>query len=94
MKRSTKILLVLLLIAIVIVPLYLQRGAEFGGADGQAEEVIIENNPGYEVWFEPLIELPSGEIESLLFSSQAALGAIIIGYYLGYKKGKREHVGH
>ncbi|WP_198002032.1 energy-coupling factor ABC transporter substrate-binding protein [Archaeoglobus veneficus] len=61
---------------------------EWSGADDKAEEAITEINPNYEPWFSPLWEPPSGEIESLLFSLQAAIGAGIIGYFLGYNRGK------
>ncbi len=86
MKKSTVILLLVLVLALAIVPLFLQRGAEFGGADGEAEEVIGEINPDYEPWFEPLYEPASGEIESALFALQAAIGAGVIGYYFGRQK--------
>lgn len=64
--------------------------AEYGGADGEAENVIKEVNSNYEPWNPgiPTFEPPSGEIESLLFALQAAIGSIIIGYFLGYYKGK------
>lgn len=90
MKVSTKnILLILVLIVMLTVPLLVLKDAEFGGADGQAEEVITEINPDYEPWFSPLIEPASGEIESLLFSLQAAIGAGVIGYFYGLVRGKR-----
>lgn len=89
LKKSTKIILVIIMLALIIVPLYTISDGEFGGADGEAEGQITESNPDYEPWFEPLVEPKSGEIESLLFASQAALGAIVIGYYLGYNKGKK-----
>jgi len=90
LKGSTKnILLILALIVMLTVPLLILKDAEFGGADGQAEEVITEINPDYEPWFSPLIEPASGEIESLLFSLQAAIGAGVIGYFYGLVKGKR-----
>lgn len=54
----------------------------FGGADGKAHDLIGELAPGYEPWFEPLFE-PAGETESLLFALQAALGAGVIGFWLG-----------
>ncbi len=58
---------------------------EWGGADGEAEGVISEITGGtYRPWIDPVWEPPSGEIESLLFSLQAALGGLIIGYFLGY----------
>lgn len=90
MKSSTKVILGLVLLALIIVPLVTQKEAEFGGADGEAEGVITQINPDYEPWFEPILEPKSGEIESLLFASQAALGAGIIAYYLGYNKGKKK----
>jgi cobalt/nickel transport protein len=90
LKGSTKnILLIIVLIIMITLPLLILKDAEFGGADGQAEEVITEINPDYEPWFSPLIEPASGEIESLLFSLQAAIGAGVIGYFYGFVKGKR-----
>jgi cobalt/nickel transport protein len=52
---------------------------------------VIEDLTGgtYEPWFQPLWEPPSGEIESLLFSLQAAIGAVIIGYFFGYYRRKQ-----
>ena len=68
--------------------------SEFGGADGQAEDVIAEVNPDYEPWTEDSwvssvkFEPPGGETESLLFALQAAIGAVVLGYFFGYYKGK------
>lgn len=95
MKRTTKNLVLFSAVIILIVsPLLFLKDAEFGGADGQAEEIITEINPNYEPWFSPLIEPASGEIESLLFSLQAAIGAGIIGYFFGYVRGKRSDVNN
>ncbi len=67
---------------------HLGEGEEaWGGADGSAAELIEAS--GYEPWFSPLWEPPSGEIESLFFSLQAAIGAVIIGYVFGYWRGSR-----
>jgi cobalt/nickel transport protein len=60
-----------------------QPGEIFGGADEQAQQAIGQIAPGYQPWFAPLIEPASGEIASLLFALQAAIGAGIIGYWLG-----------
>lgn len=84
------LLLAILVVVLAVVPLVLHRGAEFGGADGEAGEVITEVNPGYQPWFESVWEPPSGEIESLLFALQAAIGSGFIGYYFGYVRGKRK----
>ncbi|MBA1334336.1 MAG: Cobalt ECF transporter, additional substrate-binding protein CbiN [Firmicutes bacterium] len=88
----TNLILVLLVVALTVLPLFVVRDAEFGGADGEAEELIAEINPGYEPWFSPVFEPPSGEIESLLFVLQAAIGAGVIGFGLGYLKGARRKV--
>lgn len=86
MKKN--ILLIIIVVLLAVVPLFIQQGAEFGGADGQAEEVITQINPDYQPWFSSLWEPPSGEVESLLFALQAALGAGFTGYYLGYVRGR------
>ena len=62
----------------------------FGGSDDAGGESADEY--GYEAWTgdiltiitgDPDYELP-GETESMLFAVQAAIGAIIIGYFIGY----------
>ena len=70
-KRSFWMLAAVALI--VIVPLL--KGGEFGGADGEAA-AVVEAIEGFSIWFDPIWEPPSGEIESLFFSLQAALGEI------------------
>ncbi len=60
----------------------------WGGADGEAAELIEAS--GYEPWVEPFWAPPSGEVESLLFALQAAIGAVIIGYVFGYWRGSRK----
>ncbi|MEM1578954.1 MAG: energy-coupling factor ABC transporter substrate-binding protein [Archaeoglobaceae archaeon] len=52
------------------------------GTDEIAQEVVAEINPDYKPWFNPVFE-PSGEIETLLFCIQVAIGALILGYILG-----------
>ena len=83
------IIFLIALLLIVVVPLAMRTDAKFEGADGEAQEMIIAIQPEYKPWFSNFIELPSGEIESLLFAVQSALGAGVIAYYLGYNKGKK-----
>ncbi|HAT13190.1 MAG TPA: energy-coupling factor ABC transporter substrate-binding protein [Microcoleaceae bacterium UBA11344] len=78
-------LLVIGVIALTVIPLVFVRG-EYGGADGEAQKAITEIQPGYEPWFKHFFEPASGEIESLLFATQAALGAGAIGYAIGLYK--------
>ena len=87
-SNKMNFIMLILAVALIVTPLILKPGAEYGGADGQAEDAITEINPEYEPWFASIYEPPSGEIESLLFSVQSALGAGIIGYYLGSRKRK------
>ncbi len=82
-------ILILLVIILAIIPLVINQDAEFGGADGQAEEFITVISPDYEPWFSSIWEPPSGEIESLLFALQAAIGSGFIFYFFGYGKGKK-----
>lgn len=76
-------------ILILLTSSYIALAAEWAGADDQAEEAISDINPHYEPWFAPVWEPPSGEIETFLFSLQAAMGALLIGYFLGYYRGVR-----
>jgi cobalt/nickel transport protein len=91
MVNKRPIILLILVAAIIIFPLALYNGqgeeqGYFGGADDSASPAIEET--GYQPWFSSIWEPPSGEIASLLFATQAAIGAIIIGYVLGYWNGQ------
>ena len=94
MKR-TNLLLVLAILALVALPLVLLRRSDnrddlFGGADNRAAEAVKLLAPGYTPWFRPLFEPPSGEVSSMLFALQAALGAGVIGYYFGLARGRAQ----
>ncbi|GAB4177380.1 MAG: energy-coupling factor ABC transporter substrate-binding protein [Geothermobacteraceae bacterium] len=67
------------------------EGELFTGTDDQATAAITQLAPDYRPWAKPLWQPPSGEIESLLFSLQAALGAGIIGYVIGRRRERRLH---
>ncbi|MET1123801.1 MAG: energy-coupling factor ABC transporter substrate-binding protein [Archaeoglobaceae archaeon] len=74
----------LLLLALFLALLVIRTEAqEWAGADELAEEAVRQISPHYEPWFQPVFEPPSGEIESLLFSVQSAIGGLLIGYFLG-----------
>ena len=55
----------------------------FGGSDDRAQQAIGTIAPHYKPWFAPVFEPASSEIASLLFALQAAIGAGVIGYWLG-----------
>lgn len=83
-------ILLVLLVLIIAVPLMFMGGSEFGGSDGKAEDAITEIDENYEPWFESFYEPPSGEIESLFFCVQSAVGAGIAGFVLGRITSKKE----
>ncbi|WP_345962126.1 energy-coupling factor ABC transporter substrate-binding protein [Streptomyces sp. BRB040] len=96
MSRNARInaLLLLAVAALAVLPLALGLGDHkeepFAGADAEAETAITEIEPDYEPWFSPLYEPPSGEVESALFALQAALGAGVLAYYFGLRRGRRQ----
>ena len=91
-KKSNTTLVVVLLLCVAllaIAPLFLRKGAEFGGSD-DAGSVMVEEVTGeaYTPWFTPVLEsllggeLP-GEVESLLFCLQTGIGVGIIAFFMG-----------
>ncbi|MBE6519487.1 MAG: hypothetical protein E7Z70_08175 [Thermoplasmata archaeon] len=76
---------IIALLVIAVLAYGASQDWEFGGADDGAEGIVEEVDPGYESWWNGIFgdyELP-GETESMLFALQAAIGAIIIGYFIG-----------
>ena len=91
MTKTKKKVIILLLISvlIIIIPLFALKGAEFGGSDDAGSQVVSEiTGEEYEPWFTPVMEtwiggeLP-GEVESLLFCVQTAIGVGIIAFFMG-----------
>lgn len=60
----------------------------FAGTDTQASDLIESN--GYRPWFSSLFKPGSPEIESGLFALQAALGAGVLGYVIGWFRAKHK----
>lgn len=87
-KRS--IWMLLAVAALVVLPLFM--GGDFGGADGKVAALVAQRE-GFSTWFDPIWKPPSAEIESLLFALQAALGALVVGYVIGYARGRRHSDG-
>jgi cobalt/nickel transport protein len=80
-------LLVAAVISLGVFPVLFVRG-KYAGSDGQGTEAITSLQPGYKPWFQPVVQLPSKEIESLMFASQAALGAGVVGFVIGLYRGR------
>ncbi len=91
-KINWNIVLVLLVIVVVAGCLVWAGGAEFGGTDNAATAIIEQQN--YTPWFDYLLAPSSPVVESFLFSLQAAIGAGVlffgIGYFVGRKSRKSE----
>ena len=84
-------------IAVLVIGTLAFVPGEFGGSDGSGGDAA-ENDYGYTPWTgdlfsiitgDPDYELP-GEIESMLFAVQAAIGAIIIGFCIGMTYAKKK----
>jgi cobalt/nickel transport protein len=79
--------LVASIIAIGMIPVIFVRGS-FSGSDEQGTAAIKKIRPSYKPWFKSLIELPSKEVENLMFSTQAAIGAGVMGFAIGFYRGR------
>ncbi len=91
MSKTTKkvLLLLFLVIVIAVLPLILNKNAEFGGSDDAGSVMVEEiNGSSYEPWFTPVLEsmlggeLP-GEIESLIFCLQTGIGVGVFAFFMG-----------
>ncbi|MCC2254471.1 cobalt transport protein CbiN [Ruminococcus sp. CLA-AA-H200] len=90
MTKNAKIVFILLASAVLIAaaPLFILRGAQFGGSD-DAGSVMIEDIEGeYTPWFTPVLETAldgevPGEVESLIFCIQTGIGAGVIAFFMG-----------
>ena len=87
MTANQSRLLLLAAAAIVAAPLAVpQLGGAFLGTDDLASAAIKAANPNFQPWFKPIWAPPSPEIETMLFSLQAAIGAGILGYLIGRRR--------
>lgn len=90
MSKDKKLVISLLIVAMLmaITPIFVLKDAEFGGSDDAGSVMIESIHEGYEPWFTPILEtaiggeLP-GEVESLFFCLQTAIGVGIIAFYMG-----------
>lgn len=93
MNRYQNLSLLLGVVLLMAYPLWLVQKPEpgpdgkeveiFQGADDQAKKIITTIKPDYKPWFKPIMEPPSGEVQTCLFAVQSGLGALFIGYWIG-----------
>jgi cobalt/nickel transport protein len=92
MAKNVKQSLVLLLVLAVWVAWLLLRASSRGemvGADEQAEALIERHHASYRRWAKPVWVAPGSEAETLLFSLQAGIGGLILGYAIGRSRRPR-----
>lgn len=93
LSKNAKIYIIgFAIIAVFCAGTLLMVNGEFGGSDDAGGGVAEDH--GYEPWTDNWMadvgfELP-GETESFLFAVQAAIGAIIIGYFIGLNAGRKD----
>ncbi|MBC3803627.1 cobalt ABC transporter [Acetobacterium fimetarium] len=88
-KKMTIIVLLLIAVLIAVIPLFVLKGAAFGGSDDAGSQTIEEiTGSDYQPWFTPVLEkwmggeIP-GEVESLMFCLQTGIGAGVLFFFLG-----------
>lgn len=90
MSKDKKLVIGLLIVVMLmaITPIFVLKDAEFGGSDDAGSVMIESIQEGYEPWFTPVLEnaiggeLP-GEVESLFFCLQTAIGVGVLAFCMG-----------
>ncbi len=91
MKSTDKKIIVVILAAVaflIVMPLLVRKGAEFGGSDDAGSQVVEAIDTDYKPWFTPVLEriiggeIP-GEVECFMFCIQTGIGVGIIAFLLG-----------
>jgi cobalt transport protein len=86
-NKTRNLLLLAAAVLLVGLPLVMPgswtRGT-FAGSDDQAEEAVKTLDPAYVPWMKSVWKPPSEEVATMLFTLQAAIGAGVFGYVLGY----------
>lgn len=87
-NKKTAVALLLAIVVMIVAPVMMLKGAEFGGSDDAGSQMVAQIDDTHEPWFTPVIEtylggeLP-GELESLLFCVQTGIGVAIISFIMG-----------
>ncbi len=86
------IVAVIICVALVFVPFLAYHG-DYTGTDDQGMEAIAEIDENYEPWFTSIFEPSSDQMEVTLFSLQTAIGAGLLGFFIGRikRKPKQNH---
>lgn len=60
MKKSTVLILIIVVILMAFIPLFAMPDKEFGGSDDAGSVVVEEVDSSYTPWFEPIFEKALG----------------------------------
>ena len=90
MKKYLNIIIACAALILGALPFFMKRDAAFRGTDSGASEIIREMSPQTGTGRAPLWSPPGPEMETLLFSLQAAAGSGIVCFIIGYYVGKRK----
>ena len=85
-----KLLIILAIMALIALPLVMFKNGEFKGTDDNAVVAIESIDQNYQPWFKGIKLFDSPEIVSTFFAIQAAIGAGILGYYVGFTRGRKD----
>lgn len=82
------------IVFVMCLVIFVTTSGDWGGSDDSGGEAAEEHGivPWLTDWIDAITNgegLP-GEIESLLFAVQAAIGAVIIGYFIGSARSKKQ----
>ena len=83
--------MVIVIVALVSLPLVMFQYAQFTGTDDKAVSMVQGIDKNYKPWFEGVKLFDSPEIISTFFALQAAIGASVLGYYIGFSRGKQQN---
>lgn len=88
MSRKWVLICIVLILIILLGPLLFMQ-SDFTGVDAQIGDTLKTVNGNYTPWklFEG--KKLSGEMETFLFSFQSGIGAGVVGYILGFVKGRK-----
>jgi cobalt/nickel transport protein len=86
LKYLKYLAIILAVVVILVIPFVINSGASFSGTDGQGPDAISQS--GYTPWIQPFGYVPDQLGQTIIFSLQVSIGAIILGYFVGYYRAK------
>ncbi|MCL2336337.1 MAG: energy-coupling factor ABC transporter substrate-binding protein [Firmicutes bacterium] len=98
-RTTTVVILLMLALALSLAPLFVLKGAEFGGSDEAGSQMVEQVTGGqYQPWAKPVMETIIGgklspEMETLFFCLQTGIGVGILAFCFGYLVARKKYAG-